>query len=49
MLASPFYHQLHVVQLRVMSKLTGDQSFAEVAERWAGYAQEPNQSDPRAD
>lgn len=41
MLASPFYHQLHSVQLRVMSKLTGDQSFAEVAERWAGYAQEP--------
>ncbi|HLX84998.1 MAG TPA: D-glucuronyl C5-epimerase family protein [Terriglobales bacterium] len=41
MLSSPFYHQLHVVQLRVMSKLTGDQSFTEVAERWADYAKQP--------
>jgi heparosan-N-sulfate-glucuronate 5-epimerase len=39
MLASPFYHQLHSVQLRVMSKLTGDPRFAAVAERWEGYAQ----------
>jgi len=39
MLASPFYHQLHIVQLRVMSKLTGDARFAAVAERWKGYAQ----------
>ncbi len=39
MLASPFYHQLHIVQLRVMSKLTGDARFAAVAERWEGYAQ----------
>ncbi len=39
MLASPFYHQLHSVQLRVMSKLTGDARFAAVAERWEGYAQ----------
>jgi len=38
MLASPFYHQLHVVQLRVMSKLTGDDRFAAVADRWEGYA-----------
>lgn len=38
MLASPFYHRLHIVQLRVMSKLTGDVRFAEVAERWEGYA-----------
>jgi len=38
MLASPFYHQLHIVQLRVMSKLTGDARFAAVAERWEGYA-----------
>lgn len=38
MLASPFYHQLHSVQLRVMSKLTGDARFAAVAERWEGYA-----------
>ena len=39
MLASPFYHRLHIVQLRVMSKLTGDARFAAVAERWEGYAQ----------
>jgi heparosan-N-sulfate-glucuronate 5-epimerase len=39
MLASPFYHQLHIVQLRVMSKLTGNAGFAQVAERWDGYAQ----------
>jgi heparosan-N-sulfate-glucuronate 5-epimerase len=39
MLASPFYHQLHSVQLRVMSKLTGDAHFVAVAERWEGYAQ----------
>ncbi|HMD15465.1 MAG TPA: D-glucuronyl C5-epimerase family protein [Terriglobales bacterium] len=38
MLASPFYHQLHIVQLRVMSKLTGDDRFAAVADRWEGYA-----------
>jgi heparosan-N-sulfate-glucuronate 5-epimerase len=39
MLASPFYHQLHIVQLRIMSKLTGDARFAAVADRWEGYAQ----------
>ena len=27
MLASPFYHQLHIVQLRVMSRLMGDARF----------------------
>lgn len=40
MLASPFYHRLHIIQLRVMSKLTGDTRFAEVAERWEGYSQQ---------
>jgi len=39
MLASPFYHRLHSVQLRVMSKLTGDPGFATLAERWESYAQ----------
>ena len=37
MLASPFYHRLHIVQLRVMAKLTGQPRFAEVAQRWEGY------------
>jgi heparosan-N-sulfate-glucuronate 5-epimerase len=39
MLASPFYHRLHVVQLRVMARLTGNQLFSEVADRWEGYSQ----------
>lgn len=37
MVASPFYHQLHIVQLRVMHRLTGEAKFARVAERWEGY------------
>jgi hypothetical protein len=38
MLASPFYHRLHIVQLRVMANLTGDRRFSDVADRWEGYA-----------
>jgi len=38
MLASPFYHRLHIVQLHVMAALTANARFAEVAERWEGYA-----------
>jgi heparosan-N-sulfate-glucuronate 5-epimerase len=38
MLASPFYHQLHIVQLQVMEKLTGIGQFAEIAQRWQEYA-----------
>ena len=37
MVASPFYHQLHIVQLRVMHRLTGEERFARIAERWEGY------------
>ena len=37
MLASPFYHRLHIVQLRVMHCLTGEHSFAEYADRWERY------------
>lgn len=39
MLASTFYHRLHVVQLRVLANLTGDSRFAAAADRWEGYAQ----------
>lgn len=39
MLASPFYHRLHIVQLRVMARLTGESEFASVAERWEKYAE----------
>ena len=38
MVASPFYHRLHIVQLRAMHRLTGEQKFAEVAHRWENYA-----------
>jgi hypothetical protein len=38
MVASPFYHQLHIVQLRIMHRLTGEQKFAQVASRWEAYA-----------
>ena len=38
MVASSFYHQLHVVQLRVMHRLTGDELFARYAHRWEAYA-----------
>lgn len=38
MLASSFYHKLHVVQLRVLSRLTGDKIFADYADRWQTYA-----------
>ena len=37
MLASPFYHRLHIVQLRVMAKLTGETIFSDFAERWSRY------------
>ena len=39
MVASAFYHKLHIVQLQVMHRLTGDEIFARYAERWANYAQ----------
>jgi heparosan-N-sulfate-glucuronate 5-epimerase len=41
MLASPFYHRLHIVQLRVMAILTGQRIFADTAERWEGYTRVP--------
>jgi heparosan-N-sulfate-glucuronate 5-epimerase len=37
MVASRFYHQLHIVQLRVMHRLTGEAQFAHVADRWESY------------
>ncbi|MBI3795642.1 MAG: hypothetical protein HY268_01555 [Deltaproteobacteria bacterium] len=37
MFASPFYHQLHIIQLRVMHKLTGESVFADYARRWEAY------------
>jgi heparosan-N-sulfate-glucuronate 5-epimerase len=39
MLASPFYHRLHIVQLRIMANLAGEPRFAQIADRWEGYTQ----------
>lgn len=38
MLASPSYHRLHVVQLRVMDHLTGDEIFSRFADKWEACA-----------
>jgi heparosan-N-sulfate-glucuronate 5-epimerase len=38
MVASPFYHQLHIVQLRVMHRLTGEEIFEQTAKRWEAYS-----------
>lgn len=37
MIASPFYHRLHVTQLRVMYRITSEAAFARYADRWDGY------------
>ncbi len=37
MIASPFYHRLHCVQLRVMHTLTGQEAFSRMADRWESY------------
>ncbi len=37
MIASHFYHSLHIVQLEIMSQLTNQQSFVDVANRWDMY------------
>ena len=41
MLASLYYHRLHVVQLRVLHDLTGIDAFADCAERFEAYARRP--------
>lgn len=37
MMASPFYHRLHIVQMQVIARLTGDAFFQHYADRWTGY------------
>jgi len=39
MLASPFYHQLHIVQLKVLYRLTKEDVFRKYAVRWERYSQ----------
>ena len=41
MLASPFYHRLHIVQLQVQYRLTGEEIFLEYARRWEEYRRSP--------
>jgi heparosan-N-sulfate-glucuronate 5-epimerase len=38
MIASPFYHRLHIVQLRILHDLTGRAIFRVYADRWETYA-----------
>jgi heparosan-N-sulfate-glucuronate 5-epimerase len=38
MVASNFYHHLHIVQLRVIHRLTGEELFATTAGRWEQHA-----------
>lgn len=39
MIASPFYHKLHIAQLRIMHRITGEQFFSDYADRWECYTQ----------
>jgi hypothetical protein len=39
MMASPFYHHLHVVQLEVLHRLTGEAIFKSYASQWDSYRQ----------
>ena len=41
MVASQFYHRLHVTQLDVMDRLTGEEAFGERAVRWRAYQRQP--------
>jgi heparosan-N-sulfate-glucuronate 5-epimerase len=38
MVASRFYHRLHIVQLRIMHRLTGEEVFGRTADRWESYS-----------
>ncbi len=38
MVASTFYHRLHIVQLRVMYRLSNQEVFSQFADRWETYA-----------
>jgi len=38
MIASPFYHQLHIIQLQVMYLLTKEKIFKYYSERWSSYS-----------
>jgi hypothetical protein len=41
-LAKPFYHRIHVLQLEMTARATGDADVASTAERWRRYDRIPN-------
>jgi heparosan-N-sulfate-glucuronate 5-epimerase len=41
MVASSFYHRLHIVQLRIMYRITGEEIFLRFADRWQAYTASP--------
>ena len=41
MLASPFYHRLHIAQLRATQRLVGGTALGEYADRWERYSRNP--------
>ncbi|MFH0806283.1 MAG: D-glucuronyl C5-epimerase family protein [Candidatus Brennerbacteria bacterium] len=41
MIASPYYHSLHIVQLRVTERISGDTTFGNYARKWEKYARNP--------
>lgn len=41
MIASHFYHKLHIVQLNVMYQLTSESIYSTIAERWTTYLKNP--------
>lgn len=40
-IASPFYHSLHIAQLNTLYDLTGLEEFRQYAEKWRGYSENP--------
>jgi len=41
MLASPFYHNLHIVQLNILYKITNEPVFKNYAQKWERYKNNP--------
>ena len=41
LIASPFYHNLHIAQMQAMYQLTGEQVFDDYAKRWARQQKNP--------
>lgn len=39
--ASPIYHRIHVTQMKVLHRMTGDQALLAAARRWEAYAASP--------